>query len=85
MKIPLTFIKNPFTKRAAVRLAIFSPIVLTALLAPEPFSRFALILGMLVNFLSGENLLSKYREIAGLRPRSTPPPDSTPNKDIASN
>jgi hypothetical protein len=67
MIYPLSFVCRPFVKRAAVRLAIFSPIVLTALFAPEPYSRFALIMGMLVNFLSVENLLSKYREIAGLR------------------
>ena len=77
MKKPFPHYLRRFKQRSALRLAVFAVLPLVGLLAPEPYSRFATVLGMLVNFISYETLLKKYREIAGIS-RTNPPPPPPP-------
>lgn len=63
-----------FRQRSALRLAVFAVLPLVAVFAPEPYSRFAAALATLINFLSYESLLKKYRDLAGLSGQTPPDP-----------
>lgn len=67
-----------FRARSAGRLALFLPVLLFAVFAPEPYSRYAAALAALVNFLSIETLIKRLRDLTGDRTLIPPgPPDPT--------
>ncbi len=64
MKILSSFERfRAFQIRSLWRIGMVMPVGMIALFAPEPYSRFAMVIGITINFVSFEYILAKLRGV----------------------